>query len=164
MVQCPKFGLEILLETRLQAACFASRFAGLAAKRSTGMDRWNKAARSAMMAKVKNKNTKPEMVVRSLLHRLGFRFRLQHEGLPGRPDIILPRWKVVVYVHGCFWHGHEGCRKGAKPTSNVEFWDQKLSTNKKRDEHNYGELRRLGWRPLTVWECETKNLETLGPN
>lgn len=112
------------------------------------------------MSRVKNKDTQPELRVRSLLHRLGYRFRLHRKDLPGKPDIVLPKYKSVVFVHGCFWHGHD-CSRGRRPTSNVEFWNSKLDKNIERDELNQEFLGQLGWRVLTVWECETRNVDTL---
>ena len=117
--------------------------------------------RSRIMSRVGGKNTKPELHVRFLLHRMGFRFRLHRRDLPGRPDIVLPRHRKVIFVHGCFWHGHEGCRRSARPTSNVDFWNRKLDRNIERDRKAVDDLRSLGWKTLIVWECETKNLDVL---
>ena len=108
------------------------------------------------MSRVKNRDTAPEKIVRSLIHRMGYRFRLHSIRLPGKPDIVLPRHKKVVMVHGCFWHGHEGCRRGTPPSSNKEFWFGKISKNRKRDRDVLEQLEMLGWSVLTVWECETK--------
>lgn len=110
--------------------------------------------RSAMMAAIRGKNTKPEIVVRRFLHRLGFRFRLHRRDLPGRPDIVLPKYRTVVEVRGCFWHRHEGCPLAYMPKSNREFWEPKLNGNRERDRRNLRELARLGWRAIVVWECE----------
>ena len=98
-----------------------------------------------------------------MLHRMGYRFRLHVRDLPGRPDIVLPRHKRVVLVHGCFWHGHKGCRRAARPSSNTEFWNEKLSANQERDAKNLRKLRRLGWRVLVVWECQTREDNKLRP-
>jgi DNA mismatch endonuclease, patch repair protein len=117
--------------------------------------------RSYCMSRVKSGNTKPELLVRSLVHRLGFRFRLHRRDLPGRPDIVLPRLRKVIFVHGCFWHGHEGCPRSARPTTNREFWEKKLSGNVERDEKNLQRLNELGWETLIVWTCETKNTDRL---
>jgi len=117
--------------------------------------------RSRIMSKVRSKDTKPEKVVRSLLHKSGFRFRLHRDDLPGRPDIVLPKHQKVIFVHGCFWHGHEGCKRSSRPESNVEYWDKKLDRNIERDRRNRRDLRRLGWKVLVVWECETKRYRHL---
>lgn len=110
--------------------------------------------RSAMMASIRGKNTKPEIIVRRFLHRLGFRFRLHRRDLPGRPDIVLPKYRTVVEVRGCFWHRHEGCPFAYMPQSNREFWEAKLNGNRERDQRNLQELTKLGWRAIEVWECE----------
>ena len=104
------------------------------------------------MAKVGTKNTKPEVRLRKLLHRLGFRFRLHRKDLPGKPDIVLPKHSTAVFVHGCFWHGHD-CRKGRLPTTNVEFWESKIAKNRRRDAEAQAKLIELGWNVRTVWEC-----------
>ncbi|WP_265519216.1 very short patch repair endonuclease [Nitratireductor luteus] len=111
--------------------------------------------RSAMMARIQGRNTKPEMVVRKIAHRLGYRFRLHRRDLPGSPDLVFPGPKKVVFVHGCFWHSHEGCRFAYKPKSNVEFWESKLRKNVERDIRVQGELECMGWDVLIIWECET---------
>lgn len=113
------------------------------------------------MSKVKDRNTKPEQVVRGLLHRLGYRFRLHRADLPGKPDIVLPRHHKVILVHGCFWHGHPGCRRSARPTTNTQFWDHKIEGNIERDTRTLNALREAGWQVLTVWECETKDRQAL---
>lgn len=105
------------------------------------------------MSSVRNKNTKPELVVRSILHRNGFRFRLHRKDLPGSPDIVLPKYKVAIFVHGCYWHGHD-CIKGRRPASNRHFWNQKLDKNLMRDKKNYSVLRQAGWKIEVLWECE----------
>ena len=112
--------------------------------------------RSRNMARVKNKNTAPEIVVRKTLHRLGYRFRLHRRDLPGNPDIVLPRYRSVIFVHGCFWHGHD-CRRGNRPASHVDFWNTKLDRNIERDRKNAAALRELGWKILVVWDCRTKD-------
>ena len=109
--------------------------------------------RSRIMAQIKGFDTRPEVLVRRVLHRLGYRFRLHARSLPGKPDIVLPRHKTVVLVHGCFWHGHR-CADGHKPKSNTAYWDRKLEGNKKRDSRNKALLRRAGWRPVVVWSCQ----------
>lgn len=112
-------------------------------------------ARSRFMAQVKTRDTLPERFVRSVLHRLGYRFRLGGAGLPGRPDIVLRARRVVVLVHGCFWHMHKGCRYSQIPRTNTAFWRTKLVKNALRDRRVAASLRRSGWRVLTVWECAT---------
>lgn len=108
-----------------------------------------------MMAGIRGKNTKPELVIRHGLHRLGFRFRLHDRQLPGRPDIVLPRWRAVILVHGCFWHGHD-CSLFKWPRTRIDFWRDKIMGNRRRDEAAAAELDRQGWRVLTVWECSMK--------
>jgi DNA mismatch endonuclease (patch repair protein) len=110
------------------------------------------ATRSAMMSRIRSKDTKPEMLVRKALHRLGFRFRLHVPDLPGRPDIVLPKYLTIVQVKGCFWHGHT-CRDGRLPKSNREYWVPKLLRNKERDISNDRKLRRMGWSVRNLWEC-----------
>jgi DNA mismatch endonuclease, patch repair protein len=123
-------------------------------------DKYSPAKRSEIMSNVKSKNTKPEKLVRSLLHKLGYRFRL-HKDLPGHPDIVLSKYKAVIFVHGCFWHQHPGCKKATYPKNNADFWIRKLDTNIERDRRNEMELERLGWKVLVVWECETKHQDVL---
>lgn len=125
------------------------------------MDVFSKRTRSRIMSHISGKNTKPEILVRSLLHRMGYRFRIHKKDLPGRPDICLPKHKKVIFVHGCFWHGHENCPRSKRPTTNVEFWNKKIDGNIERDKENIKELRRLGWQTLTIWTCEIKNQEEL---
>ena len=107
-----------------------------------------------MMAAIQAKDTKPEVIVRRFLHRRGFRFRLHRRDLPGRPDIVLPKYRTVVEVRGCFWHRHEGCPFAYMPKSNRAFWESKLNGNRERDRRNLRELARQGWRAIEVWECE----------
>jgi DNA mismatch endonuclease (patch repair protein) len=114
--------------------------------------------RSAMMSGIRATNTLPEMVVRSLLFNEGFRYRLHRRDLAGKPDIVLPKYHAVIFVHGCFWHLHQNCRLSKIPNSNVEFWRSKLTSNHERDQRNITRLRDAGWRVLTVWECATRNL------
>jgi DNA mismatch endonuclease (patch repair protein) len=113
------------------------------------------------MSRVKGRDTKPEMLVRSFVHRMGFRFRVHQKGMPGNPDIVLPRYCKVIFVHGCFWHGHKSCRRSKRPTSNENFWNKKLDENIGRDKRFREKLRRMGWKVLTVWQCETGNQEKL---
>ena len=107
------------------------------------------------MAAIKGKNTKPELLVRSWLHRNGFRFRLHRKDLPGTPDIVLPKYRTVIFVHGCFWHSH-GCANSDVPRTRRAFWKEKLSTNRSRDKKMSLSLRKLGWRVVVVWECELR--------
>lgn len=115
--------------------------------------------RSKIMSKVKQKDSKQEMFVRKLTHSMGYRYRLHKEGLPGKPDLVFPKYKKVIFVHGCFWHGHEGCRRSALPSTNVEFWRKKISGNVKRDKLTYKRLEKLGWGILIIWQCEIKQFE-----
>lgn len=125
------------------------------------MDTVSPIIRSRIMSSVPQRNTSPERIVRSLLHQLGYRFRLHRRDLPGSPDIVLPRHRIAIFVHGCFWHQHRRCRKSRKPTSNTEYWDKKLAENVKRDRRKEAALRKLGWRVIVVWQCEIHNLESL---
>ncbi len=125
------------------------------------MDVFDKRKRSCIMSKVKGKNTKPELLVRSMLHKMGYRFRLYRKDLPGNPDITLPKFKKVIFVHGCFWHGHEKCKRSKRPTTNREFWDEKLNKNLFRDKKNIEELNNKGWESLIVWTCEVKDKNLL---
>ena len=113
------------------------------------------------MSCVSGKNTKPELIVRSLLHKAGYRFRLHRSDLPGKPDITLPKYKKVIFVHGCFWHGHKDCRRSKRPISNKKFWHEKLDKNIKRDIVNIRNLKELGWGVLIVWTCEVNELNQL---
>lgn len=106
------------------------------------------------MAKIRSKNTKPEVVLRKYLHQQGFRFRIHKKDLPGKPDIVLSKYKAAVFVHGCFWHYHTDCREGRIPDTNTKFWQDKLSKNIARDLTHQQKLKDLGWRVIVVWECE----------
>jgi DNA mismatch endonuclease, patch repair protein len=120
---------------------------------------FSKERRSEIMRCITGKNTQPELRVRRVLHRMGYRFRLNHSDMPGRPDIVLRRWKTVIFVHGCFWHGH-GCKRGSKsrrPKSNVRYWNAKIEGNVARDKRNRRLLARLGWRCFVIWDCQTRN-------
>jgi DNA mismatch endonuclease (patch repair protein) len=121
------------------------------------VDRLTSERRSALMKSVRQKNTTPERAVRSALHALGYRFRLHRKDLPGTPDIVLPRYKVAIFVHGCFWHRHEGCHFATTPSSNEGYWLPKFASNVARDIRKETALTEAGWRVLTVWECETKS-------
>lgn len=113
------------------------------------------------MSRIKGKDTAPEKIVRSILHRLGCRFSLHKTKLPGRPDVVLPKHQTIVFVHGCFWHRHKNCKDATMPKTRCEWWQAKLNGNAARDKRNQAALRRSGWRVLTVWECETANREKL---
>lgn len=110
--------------------------------------------RSRLMARVKGRNTKPEMFLRSLLHQMGYRFRLHRADLPGSPDIVLPRYKTAIFVHGCFWHRHQDCKKATTPKENFEFWQTKFSQNVERDLRKQAQLEQLRWHVVVIWECE----------
>lgn len=120
-------------------------------------DVFSKEKRSWIMGRVKGANTTPEIVVRRWLHAHGYRFRLHRKDLPGKPDIVLPKHRAVIFVHGCFWHGHQGCKRAALPTSNRKYWEAKIGRNMERDRARARELRKLGWRVATVWECKTRD-------
>lgn len=125
------------------------------------MDRITPDQRSYLMSQVRAKDTKPELVIRSFLHRSGFRFRLHVKSLPGTPDIVLPKYKTVIEVRGCFWHRHPGCRKATTPASNCNFWHDKFQQNVTRDAKNDSALEALGWQVIVVWECQIRKNETL---
>lgn len=125
------------------------------------MDTLSEERRSWNMSRIRSKNTKPEVLVRSLLHRMGYRFRLHVSSLPGTPDLVLPKYKTVVFVHGCFWHRHSGCKYSYTPKSRLEFWMRKFEKNIEVDRRAAKELEELGWRVLVIWECELTDTETL---
>ncbi|WBV59895.1 DNA mismatch endonuclease Vsr [Chryseobacterium camelliae] len=127
------------------------------------MDIWSKEKRTEVMSKIRSKNTKPELLLRKYLFSKGLRYRINYKKLPGKPDIVFPKYKTVVFVNGCFWHGHDNCKIAHIPKSNVEFWTNKINNNKKRDEDNLKSLLLLGWCVFIVWECEINkfNLENL---
>jgi DNA mismatch endonuclease (patch repair protein) len=112
--------------------------------------------RSRNMAAIRGKDTAPELAVRRILHAMGLRFRMHRKDLPGRPDIVLPKHRTVVFVHGCFWHRHEGCRYTTTPKTRQEFWQSKFADNVERDSRNSTDLQQLGWRVIVVWECELR--------
>lgn len=125
------------------------------------MDRLSKKRRSEIMSRIRGKDTVPELKVRSLIHNLGYRYRLHSKKLPGKPDLVFPGRRKVIFVHGCFWHAHSGCPKGQPPKSNLDFWLDKLETNKKRDAQAVRNLRSGGWQVLTVWQCQIKDVESM---
>lgn len=125
------------------------------------MDKLTPEHRSWNMSRIKSGNTKPELIVRSILHRMGFRFRLHRKDLPGKPDIVLPKYKTVIFVHGCFWHRHEGCKYAYTPKSRVDFWEAKFKANMKRDIEVKKQLDELNWHFFVIWECELSNIDTL---
>lgn len=124
-------------------------------------DVFTPAKRSAIMARIKGQNTKPEILVRKLVHSLGYRFRLHQNKLPGKPDLVLPRHEKIIFVHGCFWHGHAGCSRATVPSTNISFWQRKIQGNKRRDLSVRRKLRRKGWSILVVWQCQTRSIERL---
>ncbi|WP_375205438.1 very short patch repair endonuclease [Hyphococcus sp.] len=122
-------------------------------------DVFTKEKRSEVMRAVKGRDTKPEVALRKKLHALGFRYRLNVKDLPGKPDLVFPKYKTAVFVHGCFWHGHQCKRGNRQPKQNADYWKEKIARNKARDKKNAKELEKLGWRVITVWECELKDLD-----
>lgn len=126
-------------------------------------DTFTKELRSEVMGRITSKDTQPEMRVRRALYRLGLRYRLHSGGLPGKPDIVMRKWKTVIYVHGCFWHGHD-CKRGSanrRPKSNEAYWNPKIDGNVKRDAEHLATVREQGWRAIVIWDCETANAEML---
>ncbi len=119
------------------------------------------AKRSEIMSRIRSRDTKPEMIVRRIAHGLGFRFRLHRRDLPGSPDLVFPRHRAVIQVHGCFWHRHPGCKHASNPKTRVSYWEEKFRGNVVRDRRNETALHELGWRTLVIWECETKDREAV---
>lgn len=119
-------------------------------------DRITRERRSWNMAQIRSTNTTPELLVRSALHRMGLRFRLHAPELPGHPDIVLPRWRVALFVHGCFWHRHPGCQFAYRPKSHIPFWERKFSQNLRRDQRHKQDLQDAGWRVVVIWECDAR--------
>lgn len=128
------------------------------------MDIYNKVVRSQIMSNISGKNTKPEIIIRKIAHSLGYRFRLHKKDLPGKPDMVFPKYKKVIFVNGCFWHGHAGCVRSKLPVTRKKFWKEKIENNKKRDKANKIKLKKLGWEYLVIWQCEIKksDYEKLG--
>jgi DNA mismatch endonuclease, patch repair protein len=131
-------------------------------RREIVVDRYSRTKRSEIMSRVRSTDTKPELRVRSFLHRLGYRFRLHCRDLPGRPDIVLPRYRAAIFVHGCFWHQHQGCSKARLPETSKVKWAAKLSRNADRDQESKEALQEAGWIVATVWECELKDYQLVG--
>jgi len=124
-------------------------------------DVFTRDVRSRIMASVRSRDTAPEMLVRRMVHRLGFRFRLHRRDLPGTPDIVFPRLHKIIFVHGCFWHMHARCTRAELPATNRSFWRTKISRNAERDRKDQRQLRKLGWQVLVVWQCDTKEITLL---
>ncbi|MCK4829673.1 DNA mismatch endonuclease Vsr [bacterium] len=124
-------------------------------------DIFDKKKRSQIMGRISGKNTKPELIIRKALFSEGYRYRLHRKDLPGNPDIVFPNRKKVIFVNGCFWHGHS-CKKAALPTTNKSFWEKKLTGNKERDKRNLAKLKAMGWKSMVIWQCQIKKntLET----
>jgi DNA mismatch endonuclease (patch repair protein) len=125
-------------------------------QRPRSMDIYSREKRGDIMAHVKAIDSTPELTVRRMLHRLGYRYRLYPKNLPGKPDIVLPKYKSVIFVHGCFWHHHKGCRKSKFPETNVDFWRKKILDNVTRDKRTIRALRKSSWRVLVIWECQAR--------
>src|SRR5208337_3988402 len=121
------------------------------------MDNLSKVQRSYCMSRIRSRGTSPELLVRRMIHGMGYRFRLHRQDLPGVPDIVLPRFKIALFVNGCFWHQHKDCSKATLPKSNVLYWEEKLSGNVRRDNVNVENLKIMGWHVVTIWQCETED-------
>jgi DNA mismatch endonuclease (patch repair protein) len=122
------------------------------------MDRLTQERRSWNMSRIRGKDTRPELLVRSLLHRMGYRFRLNRKDVPGKPDLVLPKYRTAIYVHGCFWHRHAGCHLAYTPKSNLDFWSKKFARNVERDAEVAAKLKSSGWNQITIWECDLGDL------
>jgi len=125
------------------------------------MDSFTPEKRSEIMSKIRSKDTGPEFIVRKLLHKLGYRFRIHSKNLPGKPDIVLKKHNTVIFVNGCFWHHHEGCKRSNWPKSNKDYWIPKIKRTIQRDSESLKKLVNLGWNVIVIWECETKKTEKL---
>lgn len=121
------------------------------------MDIWDKNKRSEVMSKIRSKNTKPEIILRKALFARGYRYRINCKKLPGKPDIVLSKYRTVIFVNGCFWHGHENCNISHIPKTNSSFWDDKIQRNKERDSINSSKIINLGWNVIVIWECQLNN-------
>lgn len=124
------------------------------------MDTFSKEKRSEIMSKIKGKDTKPEKIVRSLLHSMGYRFRIHRKDLPGNPDIVLPKYKTVIFIHGCFWHGHD-CKVSRVPKTRTHYWIDKFEKNRSRDRKNILDLKQTGWKVCVIWECQTQDFKKI---
>lgn len=122
------------------------------------MDIFTSEARSALMARIRGRDTKPEIIVRKFLFSRGFRYRINDHRYPGSPDIVLPKYRTAIFVHGCFWHGHEGCKLFRYPKTNYQFWYEKVQRNRERDDQKIKFLEQQGWNVIVIWECQIKNL------
>ena len=143
---------------RKPAVAFITDPGALGARTGTEMaDSVDPETRSRMMSGIRGRDTKPELVVRRYLHQAGFRYRLHARALPGRPDLVLPKWTAAIFVNGCFWHGHEGCKYYRVPATRTDFWLHKIHSNRLRDSQNVELLAEQGWRVATVWECATRD-------
>ncbi|MCD8176230.1 MAG: very short patch repair endonuclease [Tannerellaceae bacterium] len=125
------------------------------------MDIWDKKKRSKVMSNIRSKNTKPEITLRKELYKIGFRYRINYKKLPGKPDIVFPKYKTAIFVNGCFWHGHGPCSDTHIPKTNSTYWQDKIDRNKQRDKENIEKLESLGWKVMTVWDCEIQKKEKL---
>ena len=157
--ETPAFSSETMAQTRLGCA---DDCAGTQIATRPVVDTLSPTMRSALMSRVRTRNTNPERVVRSVLHSMGFRFRLHRSDLPGTPDIVLPKYSAVILVHGCFWHRHAACYKATTPKTRIRFWAAKFQANKIRDRKVRRGLARLGWSVITIWECQTADRAQLG--
>jgi DNA mismatch endonuclease, patch repair protein len=148
---------------RLQSSTAAAKAPGGLPTSDGGLivDNVTRETRSVLMSRIRGRDTRPELLVRSMVHALGYRFRLHRRDLPGTPDLVFPRLRRVVLVHGCFWHRHEGCRFAYSPKSNLAFWEAKFAGNVRRDRLALEQLQALGWQTLVVWECETRDRQDL---
>jgi DNA mismatch endonuclease (patch repair protein) len=122
------------------------------------MDRLSKEERSINMSKIRSKNTLPEITIRKALWRMGYRYRLHYKQLPGKPDIVITKQKIVIFVHGCFWHRHENCIEASRPKTNSDYWEAKITKNIERDKEYQAEIEKLGWKVIIVWECMIKRI------
>ena len=113
------------------------------------------------MSRIKSHSSKTEVLVRKIIYQMGYRYRIQRKDLPGRPDISIKKYKIAIFINGCFWHGHEGCKRSSRPKSNYVFWSKKIESNIKRDNEIFCLLKSMGWKVLIVWQCQTKNREQL---